>query len=99
MRLFRLSHSFKAIEMNVIKETAKTVVYSYPNEINAYTIRKIELDKKRNNLLSVVATSLESLLSISEAIHQENVSHHKRMIELQDKYIRLIRENIGNGKE
>lgn len=65
MKLYKLDYDYKVIECEVIKETAKTFVYTLPNQIEGNTVRKTAVDKLTSgSIYSQVATSKESLKAI-----------------------------------
>ena len=100
MELYRLDHSFKVIKLEIVKETQKTVVYRYPGDIIANTVRKVEIDKKRHHFFNIVATSLDKLLELTDKLHQDNIEYHKDRIKIEDRNIGLIRKSIESyGKE
>ena len=94
MKLYKLDYDYKVIECEVIKETAKTFVYTLPGQIVGNTIRKTVVDKLTSgSIYSQVATSKESLKSILiQAVENEIEAAQKRVDawkELENKFDKL----------
>lgn len=94
MKLYKLDYDYKVIECEVIKETAKTFVYTLPNQIEGNTVRKTAVDKLTSgSIYSQVATSKESLKAILiHKVNDEILTAQKRVdawIELENKFVNL----------
>lgn len=92
MRLFRLDYAHNVVELVVVKETPKTVIFKYPDEFvgstyPTYTIRKADLDKVKYSFTNITATSVKSLKKLYIDFNKDNVNYFNRRI-------RILEDNL-----
>ena len=82
MVLYKVNYNDEIIELNVIKETPKTLVYTLPNEITGNTLRKADIDEVRGKSIdSQVATSKAILKHLVNKIYDADILFAKKRYE------------------
>lgn len=77
MKLYKLDYNDNIIELEVIKETPKTLVYTCSDSTISWTIRKSDIDKSLNNLYSLIATSPTRLKNIISEVFDTDIAYAK----------------------
>lgn len=82
MKLYKLNYRNEIVELNVLKETDKTYVYTYPNKITGNTIRKKEVDVCTGKpYYHQIATTKAKLLQIAMEIIDDDITSAKKHVE------------------
>lgn len=92
-KVYKLNHSDKIIECEVIKNTDKTIVY-LEGSCWQRTVRKVDLNQPNNFLTTIVATSKASLIDAIKKTVNNEIKRLEDSIEYQKEKLNNILKKL-----